>query len=153
MDLVYQNLINCTARIIIPNEQGTGFFVSPGLLLTCRHVVKETSRDAIQIFWQETSYTPTNVECHPELDLALLWVDIKNHLYVALDADCNPFDDCFAYGYPPDNVANNSALCKLEAINSDGASMGLVSEVIRPGLSGAPLLNKKTQKVCGLIRK
>ena len=31
--------------------------------------------------------------------------------------------------------------------------MGLVSDVIRPGLSGAPLLNKKTQKVCGLIRK
>lgn len=153
MDLVYENLRKCTVRIQIPNEQGTGFFVSSGLLLTCRHVVKETSTDAIEIFWGGNRYTPTKVECHPELDLALLWVDITNHLYVALDGDFNPFDDCFAYGYPPDNVASNSALCKLECINEDGASMGLVSEVIRPGLSGAPLLNKKTLKVCGLIRQ
>ncbi len=153
MDLVYQNLIECTVRIQIPNEQGTGFFISPGLVLTCRHVVQETSTDDIEVFWGENRYTPTKVECHPELDLALLWVDIREHLYVALEPDFNPFDQCFAYGYPPDNVGSNSALCTLEGISADDASMSLVSEVIRPGLSGAPLLNKKTQKVCGLIRR
>lgn len=152
MDLVYHNLKDCTARITIPNKQGTGFFVSPGLLLTCRHVVKETSTDAIQVFWRGNPYTPTNVKCHPELDLALLWVDIPNHLYVALDADFNPFDECFAYGYPPDKVGGtNSALCTVEGINEDEAIMSFVSEAIRPGFSGAPLLNKRTQKVCGLI--
>lgn len=153
MDLVYRNLIECTARIIIPNEQGTGFFVSSGLLLTCCHVVKEISRDEIQVFWQGNPYTPTKIDRHPELDLALLWVDITNHLYVALDTHFNPFDECFAYGYPPDNVGSNSALCTVEGINEDEASMSFVSEAIRPGFSGAPLLNKKTQKVCGLIRK
>jgi hypothetical protein len=152
VDLVYQNLIECTVRINIPNEQGTGFFVSSGLLLTCRHVVKETSTDKIQVFWGGNTYTPTKVERHPELDLALLWVDITNHIYVALDADFNPFDECFAYGYPPDEVAGNWVRC-LAAPNEDSVSMILDSEVIRPGLSGAPLLNKQTQKVCGLIRK
>ena len=150
---MYQNLIKCTARITIPDEQGTGFFVAPGLVLTCRHVVKETSTNDIEVFWGGNRYTPTRVECHPELDLALLSVDFTNHLYVLLDADFNPFDECFAYGYPPDNVGSNSALCTVEGISADEASMSLVSQVIRPGLSGAPLLNKKTQKVCGLIRK
>lgn len=153
MDLIYQNLIDSTARIKIPNEQGTGFFVSSGLLLTCFHVVKETVKDNIEVFWEGNPYTPKEVKCYPELDLALLRVDITDHLYVALDADFNPFDDCFAYGYPPDNIGSNSASCKLEVINEDGASMGLVSKVIRPGFSGAPLLNIKTQKVCGLISK
>ena len=153
MDLIYKHLIQCTVRITIPNEQGTGFFVSSGLLLTCRHVVKETSLDEIQIFWEGNSYNPTKFERHPELDLALLWVDIPNDIYVALDADFNPFDQCVAYGYPPDNVASNWALCTAEGIKADGASMSLASDVIRPGLSGAPLLNKRTQKVCGLIRK
>ncbi|MCH2247056.1 MAG: serine protease [Crocosphaera sp.] len=153
MDLVYRNLIDSTVCITIPNEQGTGFFVASGMLLTCRHVVKETAIELIQIIWKENLYTPTKVELHPELDLALLWVNIPNHIYVVLDENFNPFDDCFSYGYPPDNVANNAALCKLEAINQDGTSMGIVSEVIRPGLSGAPLLNKNTGKVCGLICK
>jgi hypothetical protein len=152
VDLVYTNLMECTVRINIPNEQGTGFFVSSGLLLTCRHVVKETSTNKIQIFWQGNLYTPTKVECHPELDLALLWVDITNHLYVVLDTDFNPFDECSAYGYPPDNVTGNWVRC-LAAPNENSASMILDSEAIRPGLSGAPLLNKKTQKVCGLISK
>ena len=153
MNLMYQNLIKCTARITIPDEQGTGFFVAPGLVLTCRHVVKETSTNDIEVFWGGNRYTPTRVECHPELDLALLSVDFTNHLYVLLDADFNPFDECFAYGYPPDNVGSNSALCTVEGISADEASMSLVSQVIRPGFSGAPLLNNRTLKVCGLIRK
>lgn len=153
MDLVYRNLKDCTVRINIPNEQGTGFFVSSGLVLTCRHVVKETLTDKIQVFWQGNPYTPTKIDRHPELDLALLWVDITNHLYVALDEHSNPFDKCFAYGYPPDNIGNNSVLCTVEDINEDEGIISLVSQAIRPGLSGAPLLNTKTHKVCGLIKK
>jgi hypothetical protein len=151
VDLVYKNLIDCTARITIPNEQGTGFFVSSGLLLTCRHVVKETSTDEIQVFWRGNPYTPTKIERHPELDLALLWVDITNHLYVALDEYCNPYHECYTYGYPPDNIGTNGALCIVEGFNEDGAKMSVLSKGIRPGLSGAPLLNNKTNKVCGLI--
>src|SRR5262245_34980271 len=38
-DRLLQLLQRCTVRIDAGDEQGTGFFVAPGLLLTCDHVV------------------------------------------------------------------------------------------------------------------
>ena len=32
---LYDLFARCTVRLELPNEQGTGFFVAPGLILTC----------------------------------------------------------------------------------------------------------------------
>ncbi|MEN8446805.1 MAG: hypothetical protein ABG776_17545, partial [Cyanobacteria bacterium J06555_13] len=50
-------LQHCTVRIEVPGQKGwgTGFFVAPGLILTCAHVVKSLNADSkAQLSWQKT---------------------------------------------------------------------------------------------------
>jgi S1-C subfamily serine protease len=74
----------CTARILgrqSSDEQGTGFFVAPGLLLTCAHVVKSSwdRADSVVVEWEGRSYTASIKQYRDERysDLALLKIEQK----------------------------------------------------------------------------
>ncbi len=151
MDKLYQLFQDCTVRLSTPGDRGTGFFVAPGLILTCNHVVKNAEAKDIEVCWQDKTYSVTQVEATEEPDLALLQVEIEAHPCVFLDEQVNPFDRLYSYGYPPDKMSN-SALCQCEGISEDGQILSIVSDTVRPGLSGAPLLNNRTQKVCGMVK-
>ena len=152
MDELYQLFQNCTVRLITPSDRGTGFFVAPGFILTCNHVVKNTEAKDIEVRWRDNIYSVVQVEATEDPDLALLQVEIEAHPCVLLDGEVNPFDQLYAYGYPPDKIGSNSALCQCEGISENGQILSIVSDSVRPGLSGAPLLNKRTQKVCGIVK-
>jgi len=82
MESLLEKLVRqCTVRIqIIVDQQkkfGTGFFVAPGLVLTCAHVVeapRDTNELSINVHWNDETY-PAQVNhllSAPYPDLCLL---------------------------------------------------------------------------------
>src|SRR5579871_6349603 len=95
---LYELFRQCTLRVAIPgrgNQQGTGFFVAPGLIVTCAHVVKDARPDAINVFWNGQSYPARLKEYRPAPDgpdLTLLSIDLLEHPCVWLHKGATPFD-------------------------------------------------------------
>lgn len=152
MDALYRLLKDCTVRINTTGLLGTGFFVAPGFILTCSHLIKNSRAESIEVNWKDKIYPITRIEDAVEPDLSLLQIEDRSHPCVLLSEIVDPFDDLYTYGYPPDPIGSNSALCKCEGLSDDGEYLSIVSESIRPGLSGSPLLNTRTYQVCGIIK-
>ena len=96
-------LKHCTAIVSIDGKEvrsaGSGFFVAPGLLLTCAHVVgkEKSSPEEIEFFWNrqpeqasnekmdvdtdwtKKPYKVSHVTVKGNIDLALLQVEITDH--------------------------------------------------------------------------
>jgi HEAT repeat protein len=152
-------LQDCTVKITVPGGWGTGFFVAPGLILTCDHVVKALEGDArAQIDWQQRSFTEAAVvERRPEVDLALLQCspppDVEMPC-VYLGEAFQPRDDLYTYGYPDSFPQGTSVTGVCEGSATENGSELLVFKLaqVRPGLSGAPLLNWRTGRVCGMVK-
>ncbi len=143
---LYELLRQCTARVSLLGKpgHGTGFFVAPGLLLTCAHVVKsaQSPSDEVQVFWNRHSYGVLSATIVLDADLALLRVDLAGHPCVWFTKEALPFDSLYSYGYPDTNPAGDPATFLLE---------GKAGQV-RPGQSGAPLLNINSGYVCGIVQ-
>src|SRR6266568_2455457 len=103
--LLYDLLHNCTVLITIPGlSQGTGFFVAPGLILTCAHVVEAAQKrnTFVEVRWNG-QVLPAHIQEFrdvPYPDLALLQVNLSNHPCVLLQEGVEPFGDLYSYGYP-----------------------------------------------------
>jgi Trypsin-like peptidase domain len=77
-----QLLQRCTVRLNVGGEygnQGTGFFVAPGLILTCAHVIEVEGKESsvVKVFWREESQKQYEAKVEqvfnaPDIDLALL---------------------------------------------------------------------------------
>jgi|GEM_PF-1295059 len=154
-------LQSCTVKITVPGQMGwgTGFFVAPGLILTCAHVVKALNPGAFaQISWQQEGVSDAAiVECIHELDLALLRFSPPQNVdlpCVYLDREFQPTDNFYTYGYPdsfPDGASVTSQ-CEGDAREHGVPLILFKSGLIRPGFSGSPLLNLRTGKVCGIVK-
>ena len=154
-EALYQLFRDCTVRLETNQEQrGTGFFVSPGQILTCAHVVSKTDVQRIQIRWQNITLNPIKVETSKNIDLAILQVNFKEHPCVYFDTKAIPGDAFYSYGYPDALEKRNGASIRVEyeGTADDENLLTLKGENIRPGFSGAPVLNQRTLKVCGLIK-
>lgn len=149
---LYQLFRDCTVGLKTPTDNGTGFFVAPGLILTCFHVVKETQPGEINISWQHGDYSATDVHPLPDADLALVGVSLTEHPCVWLDRGVMPFDDLYAFGFPQVG-SEGSALCRCEGTELGEKFLSIVGESVRQGLSGSPLLNQRTQKVCAIVNQ
>jgi CHASE2 domain-containing sensor protein len=158
-------LEKCTVKLTVANKAGwgTGFFVAPGKILTCAHVVKDAGSQPLKVVWQNQEPTEATVYgLFPDpFDLALLELKqpIANHPCVYLDtinqteAAIQSGDELYTYGYPDDfpNGAPVTAYC--EGLTGDQPSIiKFKAGQIRPGLSGSPLLNRRTHKVCGIVK-
>ena len=162
-------LRECTVRVIISsNDWGTGFFVAPGLILTCEHVVRHATDQRVEVYWSraEHPYTATilrAVSNGKTLDLALLQIDdpIPNHPCVYLDEattvrgeDYSPGDDLFSYGYLKDYANAAGVTGTSEWYTGDEPPlMKFKGGQIQRGLSGGALLNRRTGKVVGLVKE
>src|SRR5713101_1040919 len=102
---LYDLLRVCTVRIAVPKvSQGTGFFVAPGIVLTCAHVIEAAQKGNTPI---EVSWNGQTAQAHiQELrnvsypDLALLQVSLVAHPCVLLHGEAEPFSQLYSYGYP-----------------------------------------------------
>ena len=128
----------CTVKLAQEKHGwGSGFFVAPGYILTCAHVVKDLGDKSIKVFWQKTGnpYVPdgqaaTNGEqvefleteakvegLFPDpYDIALLKLTspIPNHPCVCLDESAQPEtsvrtgDELYIFGYPDKDYSNGA---------------------------------------------
>jgi len=140
-------------RLRTPSDRGTGFFVAPGMILTCYHVIRETKPGEIEVNWRDVSYRSWKVDTIEQLDLALVWVDIAEHPCVYLDREAQPGDKLYSYGYPDQDRDGASITVECEGPGDKGQLLTIKDENVRPGFSGAPLLNQRTLKVCGMIQR
>ena len=153
-------LQRCTVRVDLPNGQGTGFFVAPGLILTCTHVVESVGMNPIRIFWKETEQTYTayieRLIANPDIDLALLKLteEIPKHPCVYFDQSTPRLDDrLYSFGYPETYPDGDSVTFGYEGESFKGNAPlhKLKQGQADYGLSGSPLLNQRTKGVCGIV--
>ena len=155
---LYGLLYACTVRISVPRlSQGTGFFVAPGMILTCAHVVEAAQKsDApIEVSWngQTTNARISQFRNLSYPDLALLQVDLAQHPCVLLHSEVEPFSQLYSYGYPDGDT--NGASTTFDCEGWAGERQELLKFKlgrVRPGMSGSPLLNRETGCVCGMVQ-
>jgi hypothetical protein len=159
-DLLYR----CTVRVDIGTKpKGTSFFVAPGLILTCAHVVKgeteqQRSAQPVEAYWhwggQDFSAQIQEFLPNPYPDLALLSIDdLPEHPCVYLSRDTQLDDKLYSYGYVEGYPNGDPAYFDYEGLSRDPDLLKLKNAQARHGLSGAPLLNRRTDAVCGIVKK
>ncbi|HEX7736089.1 MAG TPA: trypsin-like peptidase domain-containing protein [Ktedonobacteraceae bacterium] len=164
----YELLRQCMVRVAVPGgpkkAQGTGFFVAPGLILTCAHVVEDAQKQnaGIEVTWwkgQKTIEQRTiaaqlkEYRAAPYPDIALLQMELTDHPCVGLGEAAEPFDTFYSYGCPVDYPNGDSVTLECEGWTDDVHSLlKLKQGQLKSGFSGAPLLNRRTGQVCGLVK-
>ncbi|MGH3869418.1 MAG: S1 family peptidase [Pseudonocardiaceae bacterium] len=143
--------------------QGTGFFVAPGWVLTCAHVVKDADRLSL-VPAGGGSPIPGVVEARsaphaggrsafwPFPDLALVSTSLTDHPCVLLDPRGPLEGECHAWGYPEreDYIepTGSPASFLFEGVEGDDY-LKLKAGQAAPGLSGAPLVCPGRRAVVG----
>lgn len=155
----------CTVRISVPNGGfGTGFFIAPGWIVTCAHVVEVGSR-TVDILWKDNrnnEITEKALTAEVKLvfgessDIAFLKLTTDDkHPCVYIDSNNPQIDDSlYIFGYPEDYSAGDSISVKYEgeSISKNyGALLKLKEGQIERGFSGSPLLNRRTGGVIGIV--
>lgn len=172
-----EQLKQCTVQLVVPGKSlGTGFFVAPGLILTCAHVVQiaQEQRLAVEVrTWDDqliglgtiSTFLLEKIPMPQELpgqrsfhlypDLALAQVAFTDHPCVLLKAQVQSGDPLYTYGYPDNFPAGDEAQFVFEGESRIDAQRFLLKfreGEARPGFSGAPLLNMRTGSVCGIAQ-
>jgi hypothetical protein len=153
----------CSVQVRIAGKPfGTGFFVAPGQVVTCAHVLasyraapdgQKPSLTIVPLTGAEhVVHSPRLWE---EDDLALLTLaDWDEHPCVLLDPAVNARDQLQAYGFP-ERYEESGMPASLEAEGAMGTSgwVKLRGSQLRPGMSGGPALNLRTGAVCSIVKR
>lgn len=155
-ELLYQS----TVKILDPrrNGHGTGFFIAPNLVLTCAHVVhqQELSPYNIESPSSKAVMKARVRNLFANCDMTLLEVEdaTVNAPVVFLDQEILTEDGLYTFGYPDIDFPNGCPVTfKCEGITPDYPPFIKFKDgQVRPGMSGSPLLNLRTNKVCGVVK-
>jgi Trypsin-like peptidase domain len=155
-------LEQCTVKICVPGGWGTGFFVAPGLILTCAHVVRQVADGRLTVEYpaQGLSLAATvraSVHEGKTLDLALIELSepLLEHPCVLLGEEPVAIGQAlYSYGYLQ-SYANAAPVHLVnEGLTGDKPPLLKLKDAqIEPGISGAALLNLQTGKVCGMVKE
>ena len=155
-----QKLIDCTVAINAV-KLGTGFFVGPGKILTCAHVVEDTTGKPAPNIDVQWNGVPLKARIRSEdyftkSDLALIEVDCADNPHVVLDARSGAVkigDAVIAYGFPERDRTGDVATFEVEGVVPQAEGLAkLKGGQAEPGMSGAPILSLATGAVCGILR-
>jgi hypothetical protein len=135
---------------------GMGFFFAPGLALTSSQVVRQAEGESVQVYLQgEKHAIPAEVKYRfpEEVGLVILHVhSTQNMPCVYLDADIKPGDHGYMLGCTANSSKANRVMVACEGLM--GGSIGVAHLAGRSTslkLNGAPILNQRTGKVCGIM--
>lgn len=171
--ILERELRACAVQLRCGNVNGSGFFVAPRLALTCAHVVGGAG-DGLTVTWNGRRYDARvlfasrpgasgEASLWPYPDLAAVEVDIPEvHPCVSLADDFETTTGridrpLLCVGY----TAVYSRQPRLSAVTfvtggfqevDGGELLRLKDDEISEGLSGAPLLDRRTGMVCGVVK-
>lgn len=170
-ELSLENLVRaCTVRVI-GSSPGAGFFIAPGKVCTCVHVIKGSADITVRwerdnqaaIEWQVTRPPlilagKSPIEALGEYpDIAVLDVEgFGGHPCVRVDTAWPMIGDKFqVYGYPKEGGTVQLTPGTLGYRGTHGnrpaVYLDLASDTIKPGMSGAAVLNLRTGGICGVV--
>jgi len=153
--------------------RGTGFFVSPGTVLTCAHVVHGVA--SLSVAWEGTTFpasvrqavpplsTVANAATYPLPDLAVLSIEdaeaVVGHPCVRLAGGGPPAmgEALYLAGYTtehdPDQAGFTGASAELESPVTEGGVTfhKLKGAQVLGGFSGSPLLSLESFEVQGVV--
>ncbi|BAJ26215.1 MULTISPECIES: trypsin-like peptidase domain-containing protein [Kitasatospora] len=162
-------LEHCRVRVD-GRTTGSGFFVAPGVVLSCAHVAGGTVGGPASVEHEGRAYAGRVLAAAPDAaaaaasgqslypfpDLALLELDDPppGHPCVWLDPEAPPFrTELTAAGFTP---LMGARLAKLEAGGRTGrpgqAMLELVGGEVNPGLSGGPVLSSRSGGVVAVVK-
>ncbi|MPY48774.1 S1 family peptidase [Streptomyces acidicola] len=165
-------LADCLVRITGSGAAGgTGFFVAPGTVLTCAHVVSGAEAgQSLRAEWQGGGAQARLIAVHPAPsgrsaagpypypDLAVLKVERSGHPCVRLDLDEPRWEDrvhgCgYTRTWSRDDAQVEPVTFTYEGVHEVGGGLlKLAGGQAVPGMSGGPLLNLRTMGVCGVLK-
>src|SRR5829696_3164283 len=158
----------CCVRIDIGGvPAGSGFFVAPGIVVTCFHVLRlegVSSREAdpdltVVSPLRDFRYTVRDLREHSPTeddDLAVLRVEpADDHPIVLLDTGLRSRDGLHTYGYPEGYEGGAPATVEAEGWMGGKRDrwLKLAHGQLRAGMSGSPVLNLRTGAVCGILKR
>lgn len=163
-------LTRCTVRLVTPNKSfGTGFFIAPGWIMTCAHVVKGVNAQPVTVLWKNIKKGEVE-EKILTAKVRLVFTQNSDIAFLKLTTDvrhpCAYFDInrpntdelLYLFGYPGSDSENyssgDSVTVKYEGESvsqKNGILLKLKQGEIKRGFSGSPLLNTRTGGVVGLI--
>ncbi len=157
-DQLISLLERCTAQLSTPSTSGTGFFVAPGLILTCAHVVEDnqSNQTTVKVKRGDQTYRARIMRLLPSPypDLALLKLEdaLATHPCVLLHEAVQVRDELYSYGYTKRYSDGDSATFVFEGMTGGPVKLlrFKLGEAVE-GFSGAPLLNLRTGSVCGVM--
>ena len=166
-------LRGCTVRVTGGPSPGAGFFVAPGKVLSCVHVIGDSA--ALVVRWEGDGRAELEARVSgrvavlddrgrpiPALDwdypdIAVLQIGgFDGHPCVRIDPEWPSLEDRFlVYGYPEEGGAVRLTAAQLTYRGTQGtlptAYLDLASDTIKPGMSGAAVLNLRSGAVCGVV--
>ena len=145
----------CVVRI---PGRGTGFFVAPGLVLTCAHLFRDNSQTC-PVTWLDRPRVTAAVQSlrSPDAtspDLALLEISewkATDHPCVSLNPDVKYGDKFFTWGHPVGGRLEESGDAITSEYEGPGEYIKAKAGLAKEGFSGSPLLNIRTAQVCGVV--
>ncbi len=155
----------CTVKITGPNDDilGTGFFITPRKLATCRHVLYDDATRA----WLTASFRLDGVEGEFALrddntkyfpDLDLLVVDLGRDVAtrcVNLNAAASSRAEQKLWAWTYNRLYPGGAgivpVLKEEAVHNGHSVFRISLDAIHPGSSGTPVLNADTAEFFGVV--
>ena len=146
-----EHLKNSTVKIDNASRVGTGFFIADKLIATCYHNIKGHSKDEFTVYWQGEDYAVESIEINEDDDLALLEIKIdKKHPILQIDKSIEVGDECQSFGYSKKN--GDVITFEYEGKDGDGR-LKFKEGLFQSGLSGGAILNFRTHKICGIVKR
>ena len=155
---LFSLLEQTTVRLVQNEVKSTGFFVAPGLILTCAHSVipgkpVNCLHGDVALIGEVHSHFLRDERFPKDKypDLATIRVEYQRHPCVALANIADLSDDLFVYGYSDQSSGGDPVTLRFEWESNKPRRLKLKGGQIRPGMSGAPILNVRTGVVCGMV--
>lgn len=165
VSIVRERLPECCVRIDVGGTHaGSGFFVAPGIVVTCNHVLSLGRLSSEEAGASISVVSPTGGtyevldtrESSPaeQDDLAVLRVrPAHGHAVVLLDTGLRDRDPLYTHGFSeehPDGATKELTAQRWEEMNR---WLRVADGEVRRGMSGAPVFNQRTGAVCGVLRR
>jgi hypothetical protein len=154
-----------TVRVIHFQSQGTGFFIKSDLIISCAHVIGNNISIGLEVEFYSVKHSRTgkakviDFNLESDIDVVFLKVitfksNINNSLLYNINLILPMIGECLiTFGYTKNYPNGESVSFESEGISYTNKSslLKLKGGQAQEGLSGAPLLYKSNNSLCGII--